>query len=229
MMAGMGRAFLVAGLVAGFIAASGAACSSSKPGGGDHDTVAGKPGDTPPPAGNGTPFATAHDAFAAAAASAMGAPAGKLTISPASENVVNSFAAYNLGDLRAFDADSGNDVIRGWASSDGKAVVFRGGQPRGDLALVGKAAGLLDPGGKPAADVAAALVWAQGLGWELASTSNWPAADLPAAPAIARKGGGAELTFAAIQMQMGGQTRRINGSFRCDAKYACALTLSPAP
>ena len=66
-------------------------------------------------------------------------------------------------------------------------------------------------------------MWAQGLGWELA------AAESPPAPAIARKDGGAELTFSAIQMQMGGLTRKTNGSFRCDAKYACAPTLSPAP
>jgi hypothetical protein len=208
----MGRALLLAALVA---------CSSSKPGGGDHDPVNGKPGDPPHQAGNGTPFATARDAFGAAAKAAMGASAGKLTVSPASENVVNSLAAYNLGDLRAFQGDNGNDVIRGWASSDGKAVVVWGGQPRGEPGLVGKAAGLLDPGGKPATDVAAALVWAQGLGWE--------PADSPPAPAIARKTGGAELTFAAVQMQMGGPTRRMNGSFQCDAKYACALTLSPAP
>ena len=220
-MAGMGRAFLVAGLVAAF----GAACSSSKPGGGDHDTVAGKPGDVPQPAGNGatTPFATARNAFAAAAASAMGVPPGKVEVTPVSENVVNTFAAYDLGDLRAFEGDSGSDATRGWASSDGKAVVIRGGEPHGDLGLVGKAAGLLDPTARPAAGVAAALVWAQGLGWELAP------AESPPAPAIARKNGGAELSFVAIRMQMGGLTRRMNGSFQCDARYACALTLSPAP
>lgn len=216
-MAGLGRAFLLAAIAAL------AACSSSKPGGGDHDTVAGKPGDAAHPADNGAaaPFATARAAFTAAATSAMGAPAGKLTVSPAAENVVNSLAAYNLGDLRAFQGDSGSDVIRGWASSDGKAMVLWGGQPHGDLGLVGKAAGLLDPRGKPAADVAAALVWAQGLGWEPSES--------PPAPAIARKSGGAELTFAAVQMQMGGPTRRMNGSFQCDARYACTLTLSPAP
>jgi hypothetical protein len=215
MMAGMARAFLLVALAV--------ACSSSKPGGGDHDTVAGKPGDPPRPADTGaaTPFATARAAFTAAATSAMGAPAGKLTVSPAAENVVNSLAAYNLGELRAFQGDSGSDAIRGWASSDGKAVVLWGGQPHGDLGVVGKAAGLLDPSGKPAADVAAALVWAQGLGWELSES--------PPAPAIARKDGGTALTFAAIQMQMGGPTRRMNGSFRCDARYACTLTLSPAP
>jgi hypothetical protein len=87
--------------------------------------------------------------------------------------------------------------------------------------VVGKAAGLLDPKGKPAADVAAALVWAQGLGWE--------PVDPPVAPTLSRKDDGAELTFAAVQMQMGGPTRRMNGSFRCDAKYACTLALSPAP
>lgn len=217
----MGRALLLAALVA---------CSSSKPGGGDHDTVSSKPGDPPRQTGGATtPFATARNAFGAAAAAALGVPADKVEISPASENVVNTFAAYDFGDLRAFAGDSNHNETRGWASSDGKAVVFRGGQSHGDLGLVGKAAGLLDPKGKPAADVAAALVWAQGLGWEPASTSNWPAADLPAAPAIARKDGGAELTFAAIQMQMGGLTRKINGSFRCDAKYACGLTLSPVP
>jgi hypothetical protein len=213
----MGRAFLLVALAA--------ACSSTKPGGGEHDTVTGNGTATGTPATSpdSTPFATARAAFGAAASSAMGVPAGKLKVSPVSENVVNTFTAYNLGDLRAFDGDNGSDVIRGWASSDGKAVVLWGGQPHGDLGLVGKAAGLLDPKGKPAADVAAALVWAQGLGWELA-----PAAS-PPAPAIARKDGGAELTFVAIQMQMGGLTRRINGSFRCDAKYTCALTLSPAP
>jgi hypothetical protein len=211
----MGRAFLLAALAA--------ACSSCKPGGGDRETVAGKPGDAPHQAGNGatTPFATARDAFGAAASSAMGASAGKLKVSPAAENVVNSLAAYNLGDLRAFDGDNGSDVIRGWASSDGKAVVVWGGQPHGDLGVVGKAAGLLDPRGKPAADVAAALVWAQGLGWE--------PTDPPTAPAIARKNGGAELTFAAVHAQMGGLTRKMNGSLQCDAKYACTLTLSPAP
>jgi hypothetical protein len=220
-MAGMGRAFLVAAVVAALTAA----CSSSKPGGGDHDTVAGKPGDPPRQPGNGAaaPFATARNAFRAAASSAMGVPADKVEVTPVSENVVNTFAAYDLGDLRAFEGDSGHDATRGWASSDGKAVVLWGGQPHGDLGLVGKAAGLLDPGGKPAAGVAAALVWAQGLGWELARPES------PPAPAIARKDGGAELTFAAIQMQMGGLTRRMNGSFRCDARYACTLTLSPAP
>lgn len=210
----MGRALLLAALVA---------CSSSKPGGGDHDTVNSKPADPPRPAGNATPFATARNAFVAAASAAMGVPADKVEVTPESENVVNTFAAYNLGDLRAFAGDSNHDESRGWASSDGKAVVFRGGQPHGDLGVVGKAAGLLDPGGKPAAEVAAALVWAQGLGWELAPPAS------PPAPAIARKNGGAELTFVAIQMQMGGLTRRINGSFQCDARYACALTLSPAP
>lgn len=212
----MGRALLLAAL---------AACSSCKPGGGDHDTVTIKPGDPShqPDNAAAAPFATARAAFTAAATSAMGAPAGKLQVSPAAENVVNSLKAYDLGDLRAFQGDSGNDAIRGWASSDGKAVVVWGGQPHGDLGVVGKAAGLLDPGGKPAADVAAALVWAQGLGWELAP------AESPPAPAIAHKNGGAELTFVAVQMQMGGPTRRMNGSFRCDARYACTLALSPAP
>lgn len=218
----MGRALLLAALVA---------CSSSKPGGGDHDTVTSKPGDPPRQTGGGatTAFATARNAFVAAASAAMGVPADKVEVSPASDKVVNTFAAYELGELRAFAGDSNHDETRGWASSDGQAVVFRAGQPHGDLGLVGKAAGLLDPKGKPAADVAAALVWAQGLGWEPASTSNWPASDLPAAPAITRKDGAAELTFAAIQMQMGGLTRKIHGSFRCDAKYACGLTLSPVP
>src|SRR5215468_2177490 len=156
MMPVMGRALLLAAL---------AACSSCKPGGGDHDTVTTKLGDPSHQPDNAatTPFATARAAFTAAATSAMGAPAGKLQVSPAAENVVNSLAAYNLGDLRAFQGDNGNDAIRGWASSDGKAVVLWGGQPHGDLGVVGKAAGLLDPKGKPAADVAAALVWAQGL------------------------------------------------------------------
>jgi hypothetical protein len=200
-----------------------AACSSSKPAGGEHDTVTGNgtATGTPAPSPGSTPFATARAAFSAAASAAMGASAGKLKVSPAAENVVNSFAAYNLGDLRAFDGDNGSDVIRGWASSDGKAVVVWGGQPHGDLGLVGKAAGLLDPAGKPAADVAAALVWAQGLGWE--------PTDPPTAPAIARKNGGAELTFAAVQTQMGGPARRMNGSLQCDARYTCTLTLSPAP
>lgn len=218
-MPGMGRVFLVGALVAALGAALGAACSSSKPGGGDHDTVAGKPGDPPHQAGGATPFTTARDAFAAAARAAMGGSA-KLTVSPAAENVVNSLATYNLGDLRAFQGDSGSDVIRGWASSDGKAVVVWGGQPHGDLGVVGKAAGLLDPSGKPTADVAAALVWAQGLGWEPAD---------PPVAAITRKDSGAELTFVAVQMQMGGPTRRMNGSFRCDARYTCTLALSPAP
>jgi hypothetical protein len=216
MMPVMGRALLLAAL---------AACSSCKPGGGDHDTVTTKPGDPShqPDNAAAAPFATARAAFTAAAASAMEVPAGKVEVTPVSEKVVNTFAAYDLGDLRAFEGDSGHDAVRGWASSDGKTVVIRGGQPRGDLGLVGKAAGLLDPGGKPAADVAAALVWAQGLGWELAPAQS------PPAPAIARKDGGAELTFVAIQMQMGGLTRRINGSFQCDARATCTLTLSPAP
>jgi hypothetical protein len=209
----MARALLLAAL---------AACSSSKPGGGDHDTVTSKPGDTQRPAGGGAaPFTTARDAFGAAAASAMGVPADKVEVTPAAENVVNTFTAYDLGDLRAFQGDHGHDAARGWASSDGKAVVVWGGQPHGDLGLVGKAAGLLDPKGKPAADVAAALVWAQGLGWE--------PTDPPTAPAITRKDGGTELTFAAVWTQMGGLTRRMHGSFQCDARYACTLTLSPAP
>lgn len=212
-MPGMGRALLLAAL---------AACSSCKPGGGDHDTVTTRPGDSSHQPDNAatTPFATARAAFTAAASSAMGVPAGKLSVSPAAENVVNSLATYNLGDLRAFQGDVGSDAIRGWASSDGKAVVVWGGQPHGDLGVVGKAAGLLDPKGKPAADVAAALVWAQGLGWEPAD---------PPVAAITRKDSGAELTFVAVQMQMGGPTRRINGSFQCDAKATCTLTLSPAP
>jgi hypothetical protein len=218
----MGRALVLVAIAA---LAALAACSSSKPAGGEHDTVTGNGTATGTPAASpgGTPFATARAAFGAAASAAMGASAGKLKVSPAAENVVNSFAAYNLGDLRAFDGDNGTDVIRGWASSDGKAVVLWGGQPHGDLGLVGKAAGLLDPSGKPAADVAAALVWAQGLGWEPASADSLPA------PAIAHKNGGAELTFAAVHAQMGGLTRKMNGSLQCDARYTCTLTLSPAP
>ncbi len=212
-----------------------AACSAGQSSA-NHDDTSDNTAAKPAAGANMSSFKQTLAHFRKAAAQRLGQPENQLRVVPDAENLVG-LPQQALPPFIAFQADAGSQIVRGLAEPGGKVVIGSAGQIDG-LGHLLEAAHALDPArALSALDVAARIVWLQGVDYSLVAAGHdtWKLGPKPPAnltePTLTRAAdGSAELRFFVNEA---GDTGVIVGHevvIRIAPGYQATMTMNrPAP